>query len=292
MPFDRAPLPSVSRRVLLRGLGALSLGAGLSHVASTVAPAKASATGSNLLFDADFSGSGFSRYRTVFPDELRLGIDYGTCPDPTGIDRQVAFFDNFRAFSLPGTAARSAAETPRLILPKAHGNTVDEYWVGASLFVPSSRAPEESDDWLTVLAPAYGAPFGGPSPLRIGLRRYSKSSVRVQLSGDSRLLGKDFVMPLDTWFRIVMNFRFAYNGWVRIWAGTGPYGAPTQRVLIRGKSTYSMQTMARGVNDAWYQDPRKAANSSRVCAYGAITRIYVGHHKLAAAPASTRTVSI
>lgn len=291
MSLDTSPSSSVSRRTLLRGIGAIGVGLGVAPLLESATRPSPAAASTQLLFDANFGQYAFDRYLNVFPRQLREGVDYGTSLDPTGLSRRVAFFDNFREFALEGTAPRSAAETPRVVLPKAHGNTVDEYWVGTSLLIPSDRAPLDPNEWLTVLAPAYGAPFAGPSPLRIGLRRHSKTAMRVQLSGNSRLLGRDFLMPLDTWFRIIMNFRFAYNGWVRMWAGTGAYGAPTQRVLIAGKSTYSMATMARGVNDGWYRNPRDVANSSRVCAYGAITRIYVGHHKVAAAPASARTVS-
>lgn len=283
---------SMSRRALLGG----ALAAGLTAAApdlggfGAASAALAPVPKQGLLFDAACATSQFSRYISVFPSGVTEGVDFGVVPDPTGLGRKVAYFDNRRGLKQGATAPRAEAESPCLIKPLANGNTIDEYWVGTSVYLPADFAPLAAGSWLHVLSPAYGPPWGGTSPLGIGLRPISRERVQVVMGGDPRLLGAGFTMPTDTWCNVVMQFKFGYQGWVRMWTSVGVGGAPN-RIPIRGKDTYSMATMAPGVNDAWYKNPAAGANSTRVSAYGAPARVYFGHHKLAVGAGSVAMVS-
>lgn len=229
----------------------------------------------NELFRADLRTAGLSKYRRVFPDGVTSGLDYGFTSDPAGAG-QVVYLDNRRSLTISGTMPRVAAESNPIVRPLANGNSNDLYTVGTSFYIPAGSVPKSGSDWIT-LASVYGPPYGGPSPLGLGLHAYNSSAVRLILGSNTDLLGSNFTVPTDTWIRVTIAFKFAYNGWVQAWVDRGAKGKPGSAVPVRGKTRYQMPTMARGVNDGVVAS-NSEANSSRICAYGASTRILFGQH--------------
>lgn len=275
LPTSAAANP-LSRRSMLRG--ALGL-AGAGTLAALSDPLRPAAAATSNSFVADFATAGFSRYPYLQPAGVAEGLDLGRTKDPAGSGRTVAFFDNNRGLRIPGTMDRSEAEAPRFVRPLGNGVTNDEWWFAASAYVPAPTMTLGDHDWFSLATPAYGAPFNGTSPLSlVTFRGLRKGEVRLVLGGDYRLLGWEFGMPTDTWCRVLLNFKFAYNGWVRMWVGTGLTSTHWQQVPIMGKSRYYMPTMGRGINDACAHDPQLPGNSSRIGAYGWDSRAYYGQH--------------
>lgn len=228
-------------------------------------------------FRADFPTVRFSRYLLQYPTGVQDGVDYGLVRDPAGSARQVAFFDNTRGLRHQATLPRAAAETPRFIRPLGPGVSSDEYWFGASIYLPTPPPEVGAGDWFSIATPAFGPPFNGTSPLSLGVRPSRADRVQVLMGPDLSILGSSFYMPTNTWVRVAINFKFAYNGWASMWVGTGLTSTSWQQVPLRGASRASLPTMGRGVNDACV-DPNAQANSSRIGAYGWPSRIFVGHH--------------
>lgn len=267
---------TISRRSILRGaLGVAGAGA-VAYMGPHSNVARAAGANS---FVADFAQTGFSRYPYMQPAGVIEGLDLGTLRDPAGADRRVAFFDNSRGLRIAGTMDRAEAEAPRFVRPLGPGVDSDEWWFGASVYLPAPKTALGDHDWFSMVTPAYGAPFNGTSPLSlVAFRGLSKGTLRLVLGGDYRLLGWEFSMPTDTWCRVMLNFKFAYDGWVRMWVGTGLSSTWWQSVPVGGRTRYSMPTMGRGINDACASDPRLPGNSSRIGAYGWDSRVYYGQH--------------
>lgn len=265
------PSPThVDRRTLLAG-SAAALGA-------TLAGRPLAASAADVSFDAGFATNHLSKYLLMYPAGVIEGIDYGIISDPSGSTQKVAFFSNHRGLTHGNSTPRSAAESPRIIRPLSAGATNDVYVHYLSFYLPTPPSQYTQSDGLTLATPAYGPPFGGGSPLNMTVFPIGGSKVRVLLGPSAAMLGADFALPVNTWNRVVLQFKFAYNGWVRMWVGTGLTSRTWRSVPLHGKTTHYMSTMAPGVNDAISRDPRAQANSSRIGAYGWKSRVFYGHH--------------
>ncbi len=255
--------------------------------ASTATPAPTSSSSSKAtptdqgrtLFSADFATAGFSHYEWVYPEGVKEGTDYAVVNDPTGTKRTVALLDSSRGLTHGTNAARVDAEGPRIIKPKAHGNTVDEYWVGLSFLLPRDAVLTEPSQWQAFATAAFGPPFSGSSPLVMSLSWTRGGNQRLQLHGDPAYLGEFSIQP-DRWYQVIYHFTFAYNGWVEMWINPGPTSNSWKRLMIKGQPRLAMATMAHGVNDAWYTDSTAMANSPRIGSYGIRGKMYFGHHKV------------
>lgn len=242
----------------------------------------ASPTASDLLFEASFNKAKMSHYAAVTPDAVEEGVDFGLVPDPTDKSRQVAFFDSARHLSLGTRWPRSAADTPDFIKPRFNDNERDEYWMGFSVFVPVAYAIDELDGWCTLATGAYGPPWDGPSPLGLAMTAREDGQIYLVLGQDFSLLGDSVPFPFNAWLNVLLGFKFAYEGWVELSTSLGAGNRNLRPVMLQGSPRMAYDTMRRGVNDAWVQDPSRSANSASVGVYGSgAMRALFASHRLA-----------
>lgn len=243
-----------------------------------------------VLFSADFGADGFPAYPHLYPTGVVEGRDYGVAADPAGSGRRVGFFDSNRGLTHGNGSPRAGAEGPQIIRPAGAGGP-EGYAFGLSCYVPEGAAPNNASQWLSLATPAYGPPFGGASPLAMVLEGVSSTTMRPLLGGSASMLGWEFTVPKGTWIKVLMEFRFAYDGWVRLWMADGLEESEWRAVPLRGTTDrLPHPTMKKRVNDSIAKNRSAQANSSRVGAYGCRTRVYVGHHVLGTDAQAVRSV--
>lgn len=257
-----------------------------------------------VYWSADFPTSRFSRYLSVYPykyDDTKYGTgvvegaDYGIAPDPDGSGRQVAWMDNSRGLTHGNSNPRVDAEATRIIKPAAHGNPYGDYWFGHSFRIDGSWSDYAKDSvWLSTITGGFGPPYTTSSPLGFGVWPVGQhGKVRLVLgdAGDL-ILPYEYQISTDQWYTIVLNYTFHYadmGGRVRGWIAPNMNGDNAQPLPIKGHTTdyCSVDTMGRGINDAWYVDPtnpENVPNSSRAGCYsapGTRAKVWYGHHKIA-----------
>ena len=254
-----------------------------------------------LWWAADYSNSGATRYRTVYPDAsdgrggIGEGVDYGRVIDPDDPTRCVMRLDNWRGLSRGNSNSRAAFEGPQVIRSAANGNTHDVYWLGVSFRVDRSFSLLPATDgstWAVITTAAYGPPYVGSPTTGVGLwPTGTPGRLRMMLGVMSDgFLPADTFIDTDTWYTLVMRFRFAYaseGGHMRVWLGRSPDGSGMAELPV--KNGGNIDVMRAGNNDGWHLDPASShPNSARVECYSAPgTRIaaHYGHHAVASDPA-------
>lgn len=266
----------ISRRLLLgAGIGAAATALVGVDEAEAITPARAS------LFDASFASAGLSRYANTNPRGLKRGVDWGITADPRNAGRKVVWFDSRRRLTQGTKYPRASVVTRPLVKSRAHGNSNDLYWMGFSFYLPSSQALRTTRDFVTIAGPAYGAPYGGASPLQLAIVRNAAGHHRLQMGANPSMLGTGVPVRFNTWINIAVGFRFGYAGWVELWTSNGAGNHAMRRVQVRGASRLSYATMRRGCNDGWHRTRSQQANYSSVGVYSTRPmRILFGHHKV------------
>lgn len=235
------------------------------------------APNADIVFDAAYATSGFASYggrlqpRVPPSNIVEQDTDYGLSIDPAGSGRTVAWYDNSRGLVVNDvTMPRCQAHTPDII------EDGGEYWHGFSYCL----APVDgvaSGDWLTLSTPAYGAPYGGASPLGVGVN-YGASGYYIKMQDFSTR--RIYFQP-GQWVQVVQHFRFAYDGWVELWYNLGPGPNDWQRLDLGGAYRAYLPTRKPGVNDG---EP----NHATVGMYGTKSaRAYFGTHMIVRGGAST-----
>ena len=116
----------------------------------------------------------------------------------------------------PTSNPRAQLVGPSTILPGA------EVWESWRMLLPASFPDVPSSDWLVLVTPAYGPPYGGPPPLileaegsRLTLRAsvYAVASPTPVWSAPSRR---------GQWTRYTLHFDFATPGWVELYVDGRP----------------------------------------------------------------------
>lgn len=281
-------LHGISRRSLCAGFGSLALVPAPPAWAASLTRksddnCRCSGNGVDRIFDADLQGKGLDGYDTIQPVGIVEGRDYGFEADPAGDRRRTVWFNSSGGLSIGKSAQRVEALTEYFIRPAAHNNTNDVYWMGLSVFYPSSHKLR-SGGWCTLATGGFGPPWNGPSPLSLVLfqNRHGRHEIRLGTRDD-------LVIPfaLDEWNNIVMGYRFAYDGWVEVSTSVGVGNVNLSPVLLRGQVRMPYDTMRRGSNDAWWSDPSRAASQVSIGVYGSQpSRASFAFHRIATVAAA------
>lgn len=259
----------MSRRVLVGGMVGLPLvGFAARPIWSQVTTCQSceatKPTPPARMFDSDFPNSGFKSYTRLAPPSIIEGVDYGLVDD-SALGTKVAWMDSRRGTTLGNNNPRVGLDTPDFILPAAHGNTNDVYWMGFSVYYPSSHRISHPDGWCTFSTGGFGPPWGGSSPTGIALVLDLRGNHVMSLCADGQFTAP---FPLDQWVNVVIGYKFAYEGWLEWHMSVGPNNRDLKRIPFRGQDRRPLDCMRKNVNDAWYNDPTKQPCCTGISVYG------------------------
>ena len=245
----------------------------------------------NLMFDANFGEvtSILDTYPDVNPETIIEGEDFGLMSDPNGSGRQVAWFDSWARKATSNGFPRASVCTDYIIKAAYHGNTQDEYWQAASVYLPETHKLTADGQWLSHNTQAFGPPYTGSSPSHMSIQpriingAFTGENI-AQYNGRTSALGTSAIIPFDTWRYYLVHFKMAYDGWVEIFQWIEGSSATTwQRLPIDGitDGPAPIAPLKAGVNDAWVTDPTADACYTSVGVYGTEPRrLYYAHHRV------------
>lgn len=206
-----------------------------------------------VLFEADFRRRGLAQFAEFHPRSLTSAVDLGTVGDPLDAGRTVAWFDSHRKLNVGTSYPRSIASTPKFL------ERDDQMWASTEVMVASKgTAMSEHNDWLQLLAGAYGAPYGGPAPVGVSIVRQRSGRIHVNACSDYDLLRDEIEFPMDEWVKIAVNFKLDYDGWLELYLDRGD---GWENIPLGGRRRHPLDTLRRGCNDG-------GANDARVGVYG------------------------
>lgn len=206
-----------------------------------------------MLFEADFRRRGLAQFAEFHPRSLTSAVDLGTVGDPLDAGRTVAWFDSHRKLNVGTSYPRSIASTPKFL------ERDDQMWASTEVMVASKgTAMSEHNDWLQLLAGAYGAPYGGPAPVGVSIVRQRSGRIHVNACSDYDLLRDEIEFPMDEWVKIAVNFKLDYDGWLELYLDRGD---GWENIPLGGRRRHPLDTLRRGCNDG-------GANDARVGVYG------------------------
>ena len=97
-----------------------------------------------------------------------------------------------------------------------------EVWESWRMFLPASFPDVPPSDWLVLVTPAYGPPYGGPPPLILeveGSRLTLRANVYA-VTSPTPIWSAPFTR--DRWTRYTLHFDFAEKGWVELYVDGRP----------------------------------------------------------------------